>query len=255
VTDEKEVTDCSSGTNSYWASTNVPSGYTGNGPCPTTDATYDGGGGGGSGYNCLYSSGDCWPDDGGCLTAGWLFQGGKTGEGTLCSGGTWTGEGKGGEPPTTVGVSLGCCKWAENNPSGQCWDVTEATEVTDCSGGDNEFWSSPCPDKQGTCPGQGSIKLSNLQITKTAGLRATYARGVVEVNYTAKVPVVSGKIQLVSSKGRVVASAPITKNAGSAISAQLGFKKIPAGRYFVRINTKDTSGKKIVQQVPISIVK
>jgi len=56
-------------------------------------------------------------------------------------------------------TSLGCCKWAdtETNPQGKCWDVYDSEEVTDCSGGDNQFWSSKCPDGNGTCPGSSPV--------------------------------------------------------------------------------------------------
>ena len=104
---------------------------------------------------CLYASGDCWPrkNDQGCDAYGWVFDGGKAGEGTLCQGGTFTGVGQNQNPPTGVATSLGCCKWAENNSAGKCYDVYTSSEATDCDGGENTFWSSACPDKQGTCPG------------------------------------------------------------------------------------------------------
>ncbi|MDR2580475.1 MAG: hypothetical protein LBC85_05720, partial [Fibromonadaceae bacterium] len=81
---------------------------------------------------CLYSSGACWPRSGdpGCQAHGWVFNGGLEGHGTLCAGGTFTGEGIDQNPPTSVGVSLGCCRWAEDNPQGQCWDVFTSAQVS-----------------------------------------------------------------------------------------------------------------------------
>jgi hypothetical protein len=89
---------------------------------------------------------------------------------------------------------------------------------------------------------------------KASGLRATYSRGVVGVNWTPVAPVASGKVQLINTKGRVVASAPIAKNAGSRVTAQFS-KNIPTGMYFVRVNAKDLNGKRVVQQAAISVVK
>lgn len=89
---------------------------------------------------------------------------------------------------------------------------------------------------------------------KVSGLRATYSRGVVGVNWNAAQAVASGKIQLVNTKGRVVASAPISAS-GSKVTANLRVNAIPTGMYFVRMNAKDVNGAKIVQQSALSIVK
>lgn len=97
------------------------------------------------------------------------------------------------------------------------------------------------------------VKLAGSK-AKTAGLRATYSRGKVGVNWSTASSVASGKIQLVNTKGRVVASTPIA-NAAGKVTASLGAGNIPTGMYFVRVNAKDVNGKKIVQQAPISIVK
>jgi hypothetical protein len=85
-------------------------------------------------------------------------------------------------------------------------------------------------------------------------LRATYNRGVVGVSWAAAQNIASGKVSLVNVKGRTIASAPLVK-AGGKVTANLGKGSIPTGMYFVRINAKDVQGKKVVQQVPLSIVK
>jgi len=90
---------------------------------------------------------------------------------------------------------------------------------------------------------------------KSVGLSAVYSRGKIGVNWNAATAVASGKIQLVNTKGRVVASAPIAQSAGRTVTANLGAGSIPTGMYFVRVNAKDVNGKKIVSQAPISIVK
>jgi len=102
---------------------------------------------------CLYGSGDCWPADAKNCEGGWVFEGGKQGEGTMCEGGTFVENGPktSGSPPTSVKPSIGCCKFT-GDTSGKCWDVQETSQASDCQTGTNVFWSSACPDKQGTCP-------------------------------------------------------------------------------------------------------
>jgi len=99
----------------------------------------------------------------------------------------------------------------------------------------------------------GSVKLVGSK-AKVSGLRATYSRGVVGVNWSAAQSVASGKIQLVNTKGRVVASSPIS-TAGGKVTASLRANTLPTGMYFVRMNAKDVNGAKVVQQAALSIVK
>jgi hypothetical protein len=101
----------------------------------------------------------------------------------------------------------------------------------------------------------GSVRQISSQ-ARAAGLRATYNRGVVGVNWNAATPIASGKISLVNTKGRVVSSAPISSVSGNRVTANLGGRAgIPSGMYFVRIDAKDVSGKRIVQQAPITVVR
>ncbi|MCL2219769.1 MAG: T9SS type A sorting domain-containing protein [Chitinispirillia bacterium] len=101
---------------------------------------------------------------------------------------------------------------------------------------------------------EGSVRLIGSK-AKASGLRATYSRGVVGVNWNAAASVASGKISLINTRGRVVSSAPIANVSGSRVTANLGKGNIPTGMYFVRVDAKDVNGKRIVQQVPVSIVK
>lgn len=98
------------------------------------------------------------------------------------------------------------------------------------------------------------VKLAGSKVNGVNGLRATYRRGNVGVSWNAAQSVTEGKVQLVNTKGRVVASVPITAASGK-VTADLSASTIPTGMYFVRVNAKDVNGKKIVQQAPISIVK
>jgi len=107
------------------------------------------------------------PSSGCCKYAGVCWDTHGESEAADCQTGTntfWAGEcpDKQGTcpstPPTYDGgskPSLGCCKWANTttNPDGKCWAVSDAAEAADCQTGDNQFWSSACPDGQGTCPG------------------------------------------------------------------------------------------------------
>lgn len=97
-------------------------------------------------------------------------------------------------------------------------------------------------------------KLASSKVKAATGLRATYNRGVVGVSWNAAQNIASGKVSLVNVKGRTVATAPLVK-AGGKVTANLGKGTIPTGMYFVRLNAKDVQGKKVVQQVPLSIVK
>jgi hypothetical protein len=99
------------------------------------------------------------------------------------------------------------------------------------------------------------VRFLSARTKSVNGLRASYKAGSIGVNWLAPSAVAGGKIQLVNTKGRVVASAPIAKAAGNNISANFGAKKIPTGMYFVRVNAKDVNGKRIVQQAAVSVVK
>ncbi|MDR2592410.1 MAG: T9SS type A sorting domain-containing protein [Chitinispirillales bacterium] len=102
---------------------------------------------------------------------------------------------------------------------------------------------------------EGPVSVKSLgSKAKVSGLRAVYSRGKIGVNWNAGTSVASGSVQLVNTKGRVVASAPIATTAGK-VTANLGANTIPTGMYFVRVNAKDVNGKKIVSQAPISVVK
>jgi hypothetical protein len=98
-------------------------------------------------------------------------------------------------------------------------------------------------------------QLGVKSVATAKGLRATYSRGNVGVKFGASAPIASGQIQLINTKGRVVAKAPIGRNMGSNITANLNAARLSTGMYFVRVNAKDINGRKVVQQTPVSIVK
>lgn len=89
-----------------------------------------------------------------------------------------------------------------------------------------------------------------------AGLRASFNRGVVNVNWNTPTNVESGRIQLIDARGRVVSTAPLTRVNDRRVSADLGARnRIPAGRYFVRVDARDVNGRRVVQQAPVTIMR
>ncbi|MCL2688425.1 MAG: T9SS type A sorting domain-containing protein [Chitinispirillia bacterium] len=116
-----------------------------------------------------------------------------------------------------------------------------------------------CADAGGsvlqTCPTSVCPFGRSMQAA-SAPLRASYVRGgVVSVSWKSASNISNGTISLINIKGTAVASTPIS--AGSAsISAKLGIKQtLPAGMYFVRVNANDVNGRRIVQQIPVTIVR
>jgi len=99
----------------------------------------------------------------------------------------------------------------------------------------------------------GAVKLFSSK-APGASFRATYSRGMIGVNWNAASNVASGKIQLVNTKGRIMASVPLATSAGK-VTSSINAGSVPTGMYFVRVNAKDVNGKNIVMQSPVSIVK
>lgn len=243
----QEVTDCS-GANKYLAGDACPAKTLANpSGCP---AGLDGPTG--PLMMCLYESGDCWPDDGDCASSGWQFEGGKEGKGTLCAGGTFTGIGKSDTPPTSVGVLLGCCLWAETGKSNE---VYSAAEMADCDDGVNTWYPGYVANSTMTgCVPNTSVSYRPTASASATSMRATYNRGTITVNWNAGTRITDGKVSIVNIRGVTVASSTIRSHSGN-INAKLNSKSIPAGYYLVRIDARNASGKQIVQQVPLSIVK
>jgi len=119
--------------------------------------------------------------------------------------------------------------------------------------------------------GMGSIAIDNVyfygtgftvgvqtlrsKVNSATAMRATYSRGSINVNWNAPSQISSGKISLVNIKGVTVASQSV-KASGSNVAAKLSTKgALPTGMYFVRIDARDVNGKRVVQQVPVNIVK
>lgn len=106
-----------------------------------------------------------------------------------------------------------------------------------------------------TLGGTISAKHVATRSAAASGIRATYNRGAVSVNWSAAQQIAGGKIQLVNTKGRVVSSANIANVSGNRVTANLGKGTLASGMYFVRIDARDVNGKRIVQQAPVSIVR
>ncbi|MCL2260375.1 MAG: T9SS type A sorting domain-containing protein [Fibromonadales bacterium] len=101
----------------------------------------------------------------------------KYGQNVQCktAGGTW----RAGNSESRT--SLGCCKWADTDKPGTCWDIWSddpdgEAQVTDCKGGENQYWDSACPNQgSGNCPGGSPV----LKVNHAAGLIvATHGRAL-----------------------------------------------------------------------------
>jgi len=99
----------------------------------------------------------------------------------------------------------------------------------------------------------GAVRLSGSK-SPASSFRAAYSRGMIGVNWNASTKIASGKIQLVNTKGRVMASVPLAASAGK-VTSSINAGSIPTGMYFVRVSAKDVNGKNVVMQSPVSIVK
>jgi len=134
--------------------------------------------------------------------------------------------------------------------------------ITDDGGGC--FWknganaATECTADYGTvvtsCSGGNAIKLLGASKAKAVGLRASYAKGRVTVNWTPSSKVSGGTVSLVNAKGVTLSTAFIKANS-SKVSVKLGTVGVPTGMYFIHINAVGQNGKKIVTQSAVSIVK
>jgi len=88
----------------------------------------------------------------------------------------------------------------------------------------------------------------------TPGLKVSYAKNRVTVNWTPSAKISSGTIQLINAKGVALSTSYIKANSGK-VTAKLGTVGVPAGMYFVHISAVGVNGQKIVTQSAVSIVK
>jgi hypothetical protein len=99
-----------------------------------------------------------------------------------------------------------------------------------------------------------SVKLLGSNAAKIQGLKVSYAKNRVTVNWTPSAKVAGGTVQLINAKGVALSTAFIKANS-SKVSVKLGTVGVPAGMYFVHINAVGQNGKKIVTNSAVSIVK
>jgi len=214
---------------------------------------------------CLYSSGNCYAipandaaEKANCLANGWIYNGGREGDGTYClPGGTFTGQGKNNNPPTGPSVgpkkycNFGACVGSINNgygcETGGCYELT-GDDV--CGEGGTEV--DVCP--AGTLPPAltGVKLLANK--AATPGLKVSYAKNRVTVNWTPTTKIANGTVQLLNAKGVALSTSYIKANSNK-VTAKLGTVGVPAGMYFVHISAVGVNGQKIVTQSAVSIVK
>jgi len=130
---------------------------------------------------------------------------------------------------------------------GGCYWLAGADAATKCTGDYGTVVTS--------CSGSGSaVKFLGNSKAKAAGLKVSYAKNRVSVNWTPAAKVASGTVQLINAKGVTLSTAFIKANSGK-VSVKLATVGVPTGMYFVHINAVGVNGKKIVTQSAISIVK
>jgi len=98
-----------------------------------------------------------------------------------------------------------------------------------------------------------SVKLAGSKAA-TPGLKVSYAKNRVTVNWTPAAKISSGTIQLLNAKGAALSTSYIKANSGK-VTAKLATVGVPAGMYFVHISAVGVNGQKIVSQSAVSIVK
>jgi len=98
-----------------------------------------------------------------------------------------------------------------------------------------------------------SVKLAGSKAA-TPGLKVSYAKNRVAVNWTPTAKISSGTIQLLNAKGVALSTSYIKANSGK-VTAKLATVGVPAGMYFVHISAVGVNGQKIVTQSAVSIVK
>jgi len=246
----KGESDCASGLNSYWKGTACgPAGADDNLTRPDGTPTFDGGSKTVYGY-CKWAEdnldGKCWP-----VT--------ESSEAADCQGGANTFWGPGKEPP--AGSGSGACPTATPDYDGSKAKYCDYGPITEFGGGCFALPNTPtaeadCEKDFGTvvekCPGTGVRMVANK--AAAPGVRVSYAKNRVTVNWTPSAKVASGTVQLLNAKGVAVSTAFIKANS-SKVSVKLGTVGVPAGMYFVHINAVGQNGKKIVTNSAISIVK
>jgi len=133
-------------------------------------------------------------------------------------------------PPSEYGD--GGCYWVAGAGAQASCEADYGTVVTSCN---------------------NSVKL--IASAKAApGLRVSYAKGRVSVNWNAGSKISTGTVSLVNAKGVTLSTAFIKANS-SKVSVKLGTVGVPTGMYFVQIKATGENGRKIVQQSAVSIVK
>ena len=137
---------------------------------------------------------------------------------------------------------------------GGCFAISDATDRADCVA--NEYCTvvSVCPPGHAPPAATNIRHLTTNKIRTVSTIRASYNRGVVGVNWETTSRISDGTVSLINIRGVTVASSPVRVN-NNSVTAQIGAGNIPTGMYFIRIIARDVSGRQIVQQTPVSIVK
>jgi len=252
-------TDCSAGLNTWWKGIKCgDDDADGNATRPSGTPTYDGAGQTVLGC-CLWGSSGVYDNLTDATKASQCQTGVNTyWDGVKCAAdesdkpsrpsGTPTYDG--GSATDLVWCSFGECVPDPGDPysclEGGCYKKSAA----ECGEGGTVVESCPA----GTLPpGPNSVRLS-ANAAKTPGLKVSYAKNRVTVNWTPAAKISKGTVQLINAKGVALSTAFIKDNSGK-VSVKLGTVGVPAGMYFVHISAVGANGQRIVSQSAVSIVK
>jgi len=269
VNTKEEETDCQKGSNTYWTQSCGVALADDSKTCPSESPLYDGG--------AVPVLGCCkWANDDvpgascrnvttadektSCQTGANVYWDSPAQCGAQLSDNSLTCPSS---TPTYNGQEAACsgkwCYWdanAETGGAAGCFQVvSSATESCADAIANCESYSprKQTYDSQAACVAATGVKLVGSKAA-TPGLKVSYAKNRVTVNWTPSAKLSSGTVQLVNAKGAVLSTAFIKANS-SKVTAKLGTVGVPAGMYFVHINAVGQNGQKIVTQSAVSIVK
>jgi len=165
--------------------------------------------------------------------------------------------------PTYNGKDEVCGKWCYW-PADGAGSVAGCFEIVKDDGGTCDDAISNCNSyspKQESYNSEAACRAANSDAVRfvgskaaVPGLKVSYAKNRVTVNWTPSAKISSGTVQLLNAKGVALSTSYIKANSGK-VTAKLGTVGVPAGMYFVHISAVGVNGQKIVTQSAVSIVK
>ena len=150
----------------------------------------------------------------------------------------------GGRDPNRT--ALGCCKWDTGTACYTIWsDETGAQgKVSDCQGGNNQFWSGACPGGNGTCP---STNPSNPGSSSSSGNTPIINNHVIQ-GLTLEVAPFGRSLHISSAREATVSlydmsGAKVYSGKVRAGNSVFGLEKVPSGSYYAIVQSGSDSKK------------